>query len=127
MVTKKKKAEKARARNERANKEIKAQRLAERGDEIDEIEEEDIVEEEPQEEEEYAPKLHTISEIVVAIISCACVFISPFITLVGGSIVIGLNNLDKQDYGDEYPPKWPRTLGMAVIGVAILGWVFMLI
>lgn len=127
MVTKKKKAEKARARNERANKEIKAQRLAERGDEIDEIEEEDIVEEEPQEEEEYVPKLHTISEIVVAIISCACVFISPFITLVGGSIVIGLNNLDKQDYGDEYPPKWPRTLGMAVIGVAILGWVFMLI
>lgn len=127
MVTKKKKAEKARARNERANKEIKAQKAAERGDEIEEIVEEDVVEEDPQEEEEYVPKLHTISEIVVAVISCACVFLSPFITLVGGSIVIGLNNLDKQDYGDDYPPKWPRTLGIAVIGVAILGWVFVLI
>ena len=109
------------------NKEIKAQKAAERGDEIEEIVEEDVVEEDPQEEEEYVPKLHTISEIVVAVISCACVFLSPFITLVGGSIVIGLNNLDKQDYGDDYPPKWPRTLGIAVIGVAILGWVFMLI
>lgn len=126
MVTKKKKAEKARARNERANKEIKAQKAAERGDEVEEIVEEEVVEE-PQEEEEFVPKLHTISEIIVAVVSCACVFVSPFITLVGGSIVIGLNNMDKQDYGEDYPPKWPRTLGIAVIVVAILGWVFMLI
>ncbi len=126
MVTKKKKAEKIRARNERANKEMKAKKAAERGEEIEEIVEEEVVEE-PQEEEEFVPKCHTISEIVVAVVSCACVFVSPFITLVGGSIVLGLHNMDKQDYGEDYPPKWPRTLGIAVIGVAILGWVFMLI
>lgn len=137
MVTKKKKAQRLRDRNTRANKELKKQ-LAEQQEELEDVIEEDedttedlvVVDEDTEEEEEDEQeklKLHTIPQIILAAAGVLLEFLSPFITFVCGAVIVGLHSMDEKDYEGIPIPGWPKFMGICVMALAVLGWIGMLL